>query len=115
MKQKIMFDAVVLDAMGVIFSAKDDVKELLIPFITQRGGASAEIVKQFYHSASIGRLSPDDFWNNVGLTPELEDEYLETRPLNGCLCHFQITVQRPVLSLFRGNVATELFRFIIVC
>lgn len=51
----------VLDAMGVIFQAADDVVELLIPFVTEYGGEE-DVVQSAYLDASLGRISADEFW-----------------------------------------------------
>lgn len=59
---------VVLDAMGVIFQAADDVAELLIPFIREAGGCtSPQEVEAAYLDASLGVIGPDEFWSRVGL------------------------------------------------
>ena len=56
-------DCIVLDAMGVIFRAADDVAELLIPFIAETGGnVSTGIVESTYMDASLGLISVDEFW-----------------------------------------------------
>ena len=83
-----MFDLLVLDAMGVIYAAKDDVAELLAPFVSRHGGASAEVVEHCYHSTSLGLLDPDEFWKRVGLSPDLEDDYLETHIITPGLLDF---------------------------
>jgi len=67
----------VLDAMGVVFSAADDVAELLIPFVRNRGGTeSADAIQSAYVEASLGAITPDAFWLRVGLRASLEDDYL---------------------------------------
>jgi HAD superfamily hydrolase (TIGR01509 family) len=67
----------VLDAMGVIFASADDVRELLRPFIAARGGlADEQVVVDLYRRASLGKLTPDEFWHHVGLDASVEDEYL---------------------------------------
>jgi phosphoglycolate phosphatase-like HAD superfamily hydrolase len=69
--------ALELDAMGVVFSAADDVVELLIPFVRERGGvANADAVQAAYVEASLGTITADTFWLRVGLRPSLEDDYL---------------------------------------
>lgn len=67
--------------MGVIFSAADDVAELLIPFVREAGGADANAVASAYRAASLGILGADAFWRAVGLTPEVEDVYLSRHSL----------------------------------
>jgi len=97
-----MFDVLVLDAMGVIYSSKDDVEELLIPFIRARGGASAKTIEHCYQSASMGDLSAEDFWYRVGLSPEVEDEYLESFTLTPGLMEFldrMVKSEIPVMAL----------------
>lgn len=72
----------VLDAMGVIFRSADDVGELLIPFIAEKAGSLDEaVIQSMYLQASLGKISADEFWNKVGLTPSLEDEYLARHSL----------------------------------
>ncbi len=67
----------VLDAMGVIFAAADDVEELLVPFIVENGGLDdgATVARQ-YTRASLGEIDAATFWHAVGLSPRVEDEYL---------------------------------------
>jgi HAD superfamily hydrolase (TIGR01509 family) len=67
----------VLDAMGVIYSVGDDVGELLCPFIAENGGVSdVQYIRDAYHSASLGKMSAEEFWRAVSIAPALEDEYL---------------------------------------
>jgi putative hydrolase of the HAD superfamily len=73
----------VLDAMGVIFKSADDVAELLIPFIAEKSAACDEaIIQTAYLDASHGSISPDEFWNQVGVPANLEDEFLSRHSLN---------------------------------
>ena len=71
----------VLDAMGVIFRAADDVAELLVPFIEEHGAADAATVESAYHEASLGRIDADAFWHRCGVDPALEVDYLERHAL----------------------------------
>jgi len=76
-----MLDAVprclVLDAMGVLFAAADDVAELLIPFIRSAGGESdTHTIESLYLQASLGVIDADAFWARVGLDPAVDDAYL---------------------------------------
>jgi hypothetical protein len=69
---------VVLDAMGVIYSAGDDVKDLLCPFILEKGGImDTERIKELYISASLGNITSSEFWKSAGIDHNLEDEYWE--------------------------------------
>jgi HAD superfamily hydrolase (TIGR01509 family) len=75
-------DCIVLDAMGVIFRAADDVAELLIPFIAETGGnVSTGIVESTYLDASLGLINVDEFWRKVGLDSSVEDKYLARHAL----------------------------------
>ena len=73
----------VLDAMGVIFESADDVDELLIPFISENVGVSEEeVIQSAYIEASLGNICPDEFWCQVNLPLELENDYLSLHSLN---------------------------------
>ena len=73
----------VLDAMGVIFESADDVGDLLIPFIAENSDSFNEAaVQAAYLDASLGTISPDEFWNRVGVPANLEDEFLSRHALN---------------------------------
>ncbi len=80
---------VVLDAMGVIYRVGDDVVELLHPFIAEKGGTSdlAEIAR-IYTDISLGKMTSAEFWRAVGISPELEDEYLRRHILREGLIEF---------------------------
>ena len=73
----------VLDAMGVIFKSADDVAELLIPFIAEKSGSiDEEFIQSTYLEASLGEISPDEFWARVNVPSALEDEFLSRHTLN---------------------------------
>jgi len=73
-----MFRCIVLDAMGVIFEAADDVAELLVPFVkTANPATTSHDVESAYLAASLGDLDADSFWRKLGLDPEVEDLYLK--------------------------------------
>lgn len=79
----------VLDAMGVIFASADDVVELVQPFIISRGGESnPDRVSDLYVQASLGHITPDEFWSAVSLDPSVEDEYLSLHRLTDGLLPF---------------------------
>ena len=68
----------VLDAMGVIFQAGDDIAELLIPFLAENGGSrDTSFINMIYTDASSGKISSEEFWNAVGVDSSLEDSYLD--------------------------------------
>jgi HAD superfamily hydrolase (TIGR01509 family) len=78
-----------LDAMGVIYSARDDVLELLCPFIAEKGGIrEIDTVQRIYVSASLGEISSAEFWKSVKIDPELEDAYLQRHRLSEGLLEF---------------------------
>ena len=82
---------VVLDAMGVMYRAQDDVAELLVPFIQQRRPTVvADDVSARYIEASLGQLDPDAFWRAFGLEPSVEDDYLSQHRLTEGLLDFLI-------------------------
>src|SRR5215475_727607 len=82
-------NTLVLDAMGVSYVAQDDVVELLCPFIHEHGGiADDERIAALYQEASLGRLSANEFWEQVHLDPALEDEYLLRHRLSPGLLPF---------------------------
>ena len=80
---------VVLDAMGVIFRAQDDVAELLVPFLKSRGSTTDEVdVITRYREASLGNLDVDEFWRGLGLSSSVEDEYLALHELQDGVLSF---------------------------
>jgi len=66
--------------MGVIFSAADDVAELLVPFVRAAGGDAGR-VDSTYLQASAGSIDADEFWLRVGLDASVEEEYLAQHSL----------------------------------
>jgi putative hydrolase of the HAD superfamily len=73
----------VLDATRVIFEAADDVGDLLIPFIAEKSTTCNEAaIQAAYLEVSLGTISPDEFWNQVGVAANLEDEFLSRHRLN---------------------------------
>ena len=73
----------VLDAMGVVFKSADDVAELLIPFISERTGSfDEEAIQLAYIEASLGKIDPDEFWAQVNMPSESENDYLSLHSLN---------------------------------
>jgi HAD superfamily hydrolase (TIGR01509 family) len=84
-----MKSVLVLDAMGVIYQSADDVAELLVPFVRDNGGISnIDAINELYTHASLGRISATKFWQEAGVSPELEDEYLAQHRLSDGLLTF---------------------------
>lgn len=76
-------NCLVLDAMGVIFESADDVSELLVPYISENAQKPKEaIIQSAYIEASLGKITPDDFWSQVDIPLELENDYLSRHSLN---------------------------------
>jgi FMN phosphatase YigB (HAD superfamily) len=69
--------------MGVIFKSADDVAELLIPFISEKTRSSdEEAIQSAYIEVSLGKIDPDEFWAQVNMPPESENDYLSRHSLN---------------------------------
>ena len=85
----------VLDAMGVLFAAADDVAELLVPFVQSAGGEhDARAIESAYLEASLGNLGADAFWTRVGLAPEVEPAYLSLHRLAAGALEFLLAARR---------------------
>ncbi len=79
----------VLDAMGVLYQACDDVKQLLTPFVESfNADVPADKIKRLYIEASLGRITSEGFWRAVGVPPEKEDEYLSLHKCSQGLFEF---------------------------
>ena len=80
---------IVLDAMGVIYSVGNDDRDLLYPFVAEKGGTKdVSEIEMLYRSTSLGNMSSAQFWKAVGLDPGLEDEYLQRYELTDGLTDF---------------------------
>jgi HAD superfamily hydrolase (TIGR01509 family) len=87
--EKQLLRIIVLDAMGVIYSVRNDDRDLLCPFIEEKGGTKdMPKIEILYHSTSLGNMSSAEFWKAVGLDPGLEDEYLQRYKLTDGLTDF---------------------------
>jgi putative hydrolase of the HAD superfamily len=59
---------VAFDAMGVLYSAGDDVAELLIPYVRELGCTLSDYeIRDLYHRASRGELTADALWAAYGV------------------------------------------------
>ena len=85
----------VLDAMGVIYSVGDDVRDLLYPFISEKGGCrdNSKIV-ELYRLTSLGKMTSSEFWSKSGIHPGLEDEYLQRLGLLDGLINFLTEIRQ---------------------
>ena len=102
---------ILFDAMGVIFETGDDTNELLVPFVQQRNPmiTSAEI-NAHYLRASLGEISPREFWTSIGLAdnyPAIEREYLDScLVLDSDFCIFASRMkQRYKIGLLSNDVS----------
>ena len=74
-----MIKWIIFDAMGVVFTEGNSI---LIPFIQERNPISKDVIYSEYKRASLGEISPKEFWGNVGLGweyPQIENRYLDSR------------------------------------
>lgn len=76
---------IIFDGWGVIYTVRDNVGELLTPFVQgQNPAASYEMVRDAYMQAIVGEISPRTFWARVGLGgryPEIERELLDSQDI----------------------------------
>lgn len=80
---------IVLDAMGVIYFVGNDDRDLLCPFVEEKGGTKdVSKIEMLYDSTSLGNMSSAELWEAVGLDPGLEDEYLQRYKLTDGLTDF---------------------------
>ena len=98
----------VLDAMGVMYRAGDDVAELLIPFLQARGVRDVDEVERLYMEASLGKRSSASLWRAFNLDPSVEDEFLDGHELVPRLKDFLVGVQPFVEGMWcLSNDVTE--------
>ena len=77
-----MIKWIIFDAMGVVFTESDDVRNILIPFVQERSPISKDEIYTVYRRANLGEINPREFWKYVGLGykyPEIETMYLDSR------------------------------------
>lgn len=75
-------DAVLFDAMGVLYSAADDVGELLVPYLRSHGCVLLrDEIAQLYQECSLGKMSSADFWATAGATGASDEEYCRNHRL----------------------------------
>ncbi|MEM8707430.1 MAG: hypothetical protein AAGE98_13285 [Actinomycetota bacterium] len=89
----------IVDVHGVLVRPTDPVEGLLIPLITaERPDADPEQIREHHRQLILGRLSPEEFWSEVGLGPMAEE--IETRYLSS----FRLV---PGLHPFLDRMATS--------
>lgn len=63
-----MTPVVALDAMGVVYTAADDVAELLVPYLRELGcQLDDEAIEAIYTEGSLGRISSAELWERCGV------------------------------------------------
>ncbi len=89
---------IVLDAMGVIYRNGDDVGELLIPFLREKGcRLPIAAIEEVYHAHSLGRGEHDSLWTACGIAgnaESLDAEYLGRHRLTEGLKEFLAGLRR---------------------
>jgi len=60
-------DIVCLDAMGVLYRCRDDLRDLLIPFVTSRSRSSATEVADVYRRCFVGEIASAELWSELGV------------------------------------------------
>jgi FMN phosphatase YigB (HAD superfamily) len=72
----------IVDVHGVIVRPTDPVEGLLLPLITaERPEIDPEVIRNNHRQLVLGRISPEEFWSEVGLGPmadEIETRYLSS-------------------------------------
>jgi FMN phosphatase YigB (HAD superfamily) len=70
-------NAILLDAIGVIYSNPDNITSYLCPIVFKNGGIQdTDEMIRIYRLASTGAISTNDFWNMVGVDRIYENEYI---------------------------------------
>jgi hypothetical protein len=102
---------VVLHGNGVVFSHRDEVTEVLMPFVASRGGEhDLAMVRATYDDANRGRIDTGELWRVLGVdgdVDELDDAYVTTYEVNADLDVFLAAMARrstPVACLIDGVV-----------
>ncbi len=71
----------VIDVHGVVVRPTDPVEGLLLPLVTaEHPDIDPEMVRARHRQLILGRISPEEFWSELGLGPVAED--METRYLS---------------------------------
>jgi HAD superfamily hydrolase (TIGR01509 family) len=75
-------DAVVFDAMGVLYASADDVADLLIPYLRSKGSVlDAHTLEHLYRDCSLGKMSSARFWEATGALGASDTEYCRAHRL----------------------------------
>jgi putative hydrolase of the HAD superfamily len=83
---------IISDAMGVIYTAGDDINGWLIPFLkTRNNNIDSRLVQELYIKTSAGEYSSKEFWTMLGFGseyPGIEQYYLDTYPELDTSCYY---------------------------
>lgn len=94
---------IVLDAMGVIFQAGDDVADLLIPFLRSKSCPYTDSeIREQYIKCSLGEFSSEVFWVKMGVKEnagKVEQEYLAGHKLTQGLLDFLVLTKHRGLDI----------------
>lgn len=100
--------AIALDAMGVIYSTGDDLRQLLIPFVRSRRPELTEAdIAPAYRACYREGAPAETLWRTVALDPTVEDAYLASYQLTPGVLDFlkrMQTLRIPVFG-FSNDVA----------
>jgi HAD superfamily hydrolase (TIGR01509 family) len=92
MYRRWVFGVVVLDAMGVMYVDGDDVGQLLLPFIKEKGlDSPRSVVEPLYFRCSRGEFSTEELWRRLGAdgdTATWDDEYVSRYSLSAGVHEF---------------------------
>src|SRR5688500_5938148 len=87
--------------MGVIYSAGDDLRQLLIPFIRARRPELTEAeIAPLYRACYRHGVPAEAFWRGVGLDPSVEDAFLGTYELMPGVVNFLKQMQVAHIPVF---------------
>ncbi len=101
-----------LDAMGVIYQAGDDVNDLLIPYVRGKGCRMSDAgIEEIYTYCSLGRFTSSEFWRQIGVlgdANDIEQEYLSLHKTSpGLHAFLQKLRQLKVRTLCLSNDVKE--------
>jgi len=101
----------IVDVHGVVVRPTDSFDGLLLPMIlAEQPDSDPEVVRDLYRKLILDRLSPSEFWSEVGLGPvskEMETRYLSSFRLVPGLHHFlDQTAERGLPVAAIGNQPT---------
>lgn len=71
---------IAFDGWGVIYRERDDVEDLLTPFVQEHiPSRTYEYIRDVYVQASVGEITAAEFWTRIGLGdqyPQIQEELL---------------------------------------